>query len=118
MSGRNVDPHHIREARQYIGDARIDQSVAAFDAMARGKYKGAHSRTSTSDIAEHVRPDGEEWAGRSTEAVRRELERSRIIPAALTLACEHAPVGERCYVNGICGDRASRATAAKYAALG
>jgi len=54
---------------------------------------------------------------RSADAIRRELERSRIIPVALTLACAHAPVGKRCYVNGICGERAARATVAKFSAL-
>ncbi len=110
MSHRTADQrHHLREARQYIGDTRIDQSVAAFDAMARGKYKGAHSRTSVSDIAEHARPGGEVWDRNTPEAIREQLARDAVIPDALAIACtaHDAEPGVYCYrgAHGVCGTR-------------
>ncbi len=107
MSGRNLDQERIRRAHY----DRLD-SERATRVMER-EYRTAEARDRSTTAVRMYEASDETTA----QTIRR-LERSRIIPAALTLACEHAPVGERCYSNGICGDRASRATAAKYAALG
>lgn len=93
--------HHLRDARQYIGDERIGQSVHAFDAIARGDYKR--------DREEHQRPDGETWARNTPEAVRVALERSRVVPLALTRRCPDcgAEAGVSCAraLVAVCGSR-------------
>lgn len=102
MSGRDIDQHRIREARQHVDDVRAGQTVNAFDAIARGNYK--------SDRAEHQRPDGETWERSTPEYVRAALERSRIVPLALSRPCPDcgAPAGMSCAraVAAVCGTRA------------
>ncbi|WP_314431647.1 hypothetical protein [Microbacterium lacticum] len=107
MSGRDLDPERIRRGHF----DRLDSSTA--DRVMNREFRSAERRDRSTTAVRMY-----EASEHQVEQTRRELAQSRIIPAALTLACEHAPAGERCYVNGICGDRAARGVLAKYAALG
>ncbi len=107
MSGRNVDPQRIRRAHF----DRLDGERAT--TVMNREFRSAEPRDRSTEAERRYEAD-EEVAGQKIRA----LANSLIIPAALTIACEHAPVGERCYSNGICGDRAARAVMVKFSALG
>ncbi len=111
MSHRTLDPHHVRDARHYLGDGKIDASARALDAIAHGTYKR--------DRAEHVAPDGEAWESSSAPAVHDRLRRGRIAPHALAVRCAHAEPGSYCWarVRGLCGARVTAAASAFVAAL-
>lgn len=114
MSGRDLDPHRIHQARHYIGDDKIAQSANALRAIARGEFKR--------DRAEPTRPeDDPRNRGETPAVVSARLDRERLTPHGLTVACEHAEAGAYCWPNvrGVCGERiavAARALAATFAA--
>ncbi|MFH8252942.1 hypothetical protein ACH3VR_21430 [Microbacterium sp. B2969] len=95
-------------ARQYIGDARIDQSVRAFAAITRGDFKR--------DRIDPARPDGEVWERNTPAAIADALARSRIGAAVIAEPCPlcSAVAGRYCYPScgGMCGPRVRRAEAA------
>ncbi|KAA9143538.1 hypothetical protein F6B41_25510 [Microbacterium lushaniae] len=108
MSGRNLDPHRIHHARHVISDDKVDASANAFRAIARGEFKR--------DRIDTTAPEGETWGDRTPAAVIGALARSRLIPDALALACEHAEPGVSCWpgsgVVGVCGARFRAAVSA------
>ena len=110
MSGRNIDPHRIHHAVHVIGDDLVDASASAFRAIARGDYKA--------DRIDTTAPDGETWESNRPEVIHARLERERMAPHALAVACQHAEPGAYCWpsARGLCAERISHAIRAQVTA--
>lgn len=109
MSGRDLNPHRIHQARHYLGDDRVAQSANALRAIARGDYKRDRQAAERPREAEPGEP--------SPEAVRARLAATRISPGALAVACEHAEPGAYCWpsAHALCGERVAAAARARVA---